>query len=102
MVISDNREEYEKDLISIGIIGIKDPLKPNVASLLNVLDRGGLVVRIVTGESKEYAVSIAKEIGILPLDWKETSLNQKMVMDGETFRNAAGNIFNKGRSDEFV
>ena len=60
MIIDDDRAKYENELICLGLIGISDPLKANVTDVLRILQKSGINIVMITGESKNYAISIAK------------------------------------------
>ncbi|KAN0031465.1 hypothetical protein ACTFIV_005329 [Dictyostelium citrinum] len=61
----DFKEPPENDLIFIGIVGIKDPLRPEVPEAVEVCKRAGIVVRMVTGDNLITAQNIARNCGIL-------------------------------------
>ncbi|CAN6459346.1 unnamed protein product [Victoria cruziana] len=49
----------------IGIVGIKDPVRPGVRESVDICRRAGIAVRMVTGDNITTAKAIAKECGIL-------------------------------------
>jgi P-type E1-E2 ATPase len=51
------------------MVGIKDPLREGIAEAVANCRTGGVTVRMVTGDNKKTAIAIAKEAGILPLEW---------------------------------
>ena len=55
----------EEDLTLYAILGIKDPLRNDVAQAVAAVQQAGVVVRMVTGDNKITATAIAKECGIL-------------------------------------
>jgi len=55
----------EKDITIIAIVGIKDPLRPEVIKAVEKCRTAGVVVRMVTGDFIETAKAIATECGIL-------------------------------------
>ena len=64
----DKRELSEKDesgLIFLGYFSFSDPLKTTVKESIKLSKRLGIKVKILTGDSKEIAGSIAKEIGLI-------------------------------------
>ncbi|KAN0045447.1 hypothetical protein ACTA71_005825 [Dictyostelium dimigraforme] len=61
----DFKEPPENNLIFIGIVGIKDPLRPEVPDAVEVCKRAGIVVRMVTGDNLITAQNIARNCGIL-------------------------------------
>ncbi len=71
----DENEDVERianDLIFIGMVGIKDPLRDEIPHAVQQCNEAGVRVRMITGDNPETAKAIAKEAGILPDDWKQT------------------------------
>lgn len=61
----DNWEEAPKDnLICIGIVGIKDPVRKEVPAAVAECKKAGITVRMVTGDNILTAKHIAAECGI--------------------------------------
>lgn len=63
----DDVESYkhvERDGTLIGFVGIKDPVRPEVPIALGLCKTAGIDVIMITGDSKETATSIAKELGM--------------------------------------
>ncbi|KAH0912807.1 hypothetical protein HID58_036128 [Brassica napus] len=52
----------------IGIVGIKDPVRPGVRESVELCRRAGIMVRMVTGDNINTAKAIARECGILTDD----------------------------------
>jgi len=52
----------------VGIVGIKDPVRPGVKESVEVCRSAGIVVRMVTGDNINTAKAIARECGILTDD----------------------------------
>ncbi|CAI0430456.1 unnamed protein product [Linum tenue] len=52
----------------IGIVGIKDPVRPGVKESVAVCHAAGIAVRMVTGDNINTAKAIARECGILTSD----------------------------------
>ncbi|KAE9362362.1 Plasma membrane calcium-transporting ATPase 4 [Phytophthora fragariae] len=83
-------EDLEKNLTCLAIVGIEDPVRPEVPGAIQKCNRAGITVRMVTGDNITTARSIASKCGITkPGDGS-------LIMDGQTFRNrvldAQGNI----------
>jgi Ca2+ transporting ATPase len=55
----------EDNLVYVGIVGIKDPLRPSVPGAVADCQKAGIMVRMVTGDNLETAKNIAKNAGIL-------------------------------------
>uniref|UniRef100_K3WT85 P-type Cu(+) transporter n=1 Tax=Globisporangium ultimum (strain ATCC 200006 / CBS 805.95 / DAOM BR144) TaxID=431595 RepID=K3WT85_GLOUD len=77
-------EDLERDLTCLSIIGIEDPVRPEVPGAVEACKRAGVVVRMVTGDNMLTACSIARQCGILSSDIKNEV--QDAVLDGPTFR----------------
>jgi len=58
-------EHVEKGLIFIGLMGMIDPARPEVIDAIKVARGAGLRSIMVTGDYKDTAEAIAKEIGLL-------------------------------------
>lgn len=67
----------EKDITIIGIVGIQDPLRPEVKQAVANCRRAGVIVRMVTGDYIKTAKAIAKECGILDESLGETAIEGK-------------------------
>lgn len=61
----ENYPELEKDLCLLGFVAIKDPVRKEVPISINSCKQAGIVVFMVTGDIKETAFSIGKEIGLV-------------------------------------
>jgi Ca2+-transporting ATPase len=58
-------EALEKELTFVGLLGMIDPARPEVIEAVKVANGAGLKSVMVTGDHKETAEAIAREIGIL-------------------------------------
>lgn len=58
--------ELESELTIVGLVGMKDPPRPEVSIALKSCRDAGIVVHMLTGDNKLTAESIAKEIGMIP------------------------------------
>ncbi|KAL2529560.1 Calcium-transporting ATPase 1 [Forsythia ovata] len=57
-----------EDYTLIGIVGIKDPVRPGVKESVAICKSAGITVRMVTGDNINTAKAIARECGILTDD----------------------------------
>ncbi len=57
-------ENTEKDLIFLGLAGMADPPRPEVPGVINLCNRAGIRVVMITGDYGLTALSIAKKIGL--------------------------------------
>jgi magnesium-transporting ATPase (P-type) len=63
-------DEIERELELLGLIGIEDPPRPEVAESIAACRRAGLGVAMVTGDHPETARALAREVGLLGAeDW---------------------------------
>lgn len=61
-----NAPEYlEQDLIFLGLAGMIDPVRPEVKASIDECRNAGIKVVMITGDHKDTAVAIAKELGII-------------------------------------
>ena len=68
-------ENVENDLTLIGIVGMIDPPRSEVKPAIETCKNAGIRVIMITGDHKDTAFAIAKEIGIAE--------NKNEVMDGK-------------------
>jgi len=57
-------EEIETDLTFLGLLGMIDPPRPEVAPAVAKCHRAGLKVMMITGDHRNTAEAIAREVGI--------------------------------------
>lgn len=57
-------EEMEKDLVVVGIVGMIDPPRIEVKGSIEEAKKAGITPIMITGDHKNTAVAIAKELGI--------------------------------------
>ncbi len=70
-------EEMEKDLILVGITGMIDPARDEVKPSIEMAKKAGIKTVMITGDHKNTAFAIAKELGIAD--------NPKQVIIGQEF-----------------
>ncbi|GAB4821345.1 hypothetical protein N2152v2_008391 [Parachlorella kessleri] len=59
-------DNMERDLVLIGMVGIEDPLRPEVPQAIQECQKAGITVKMLTGDNVQTAASIARQCGILP------------------------------------
>ena len=63
---SDNTPEYlEQDMVFLGLTGMIDPVRPEVKAAIEECRSAGIRAVMITGDHKDTAVAIAKELGII-------------------------------------
>jgi Ca2+-transporting ATPase len=63
----------ERDLIFLGLMGMKDPIRPEVRVAVEACRVAGVRTVMITGDHKDTAVAIARELGILEGETKALS-----------------------------
>ncbi|OQR89406.1 P-type ATPase (P-ATPase) Superfamily, partial [Thraustotheca clavata] len=76
-----SEDMLEQDLTLLAIVGIEDPVRPDVPDAIQSCQRAGITVRMVTGDNVATATAIAKKCGIL-----DQNANDELVMEGSEFR----------------
>lgn len=56
---------FESELAFVGLVCIRDPVRPEVKDAINDCRSAGINVVMITGDAKETAISIAKELNIV-------------------------------------
>lgn len=72
----------ESGLTLVGIVGIKDPARPGVAQSMDMCSKAGIRVIMITGDAKDTAVAIARDVRIFPPD---TGANENEPMSVKAF-----------------
>ncbi|GAB1218446.1 hypothetical protein ATERTT37_007700 [Aspergillus terreus] len=83
--LEDNAKGFEtvvNDLTWIGVFGIQDPLRPEVAEAIRTCRAAGIQVKMVTGDNVGTARAIATSCGITSEDG--------VIMEGSVFRKLGG------------
>lgn len=71
-------------LTCVGVVGIQDPVRPEVPDCIHSCQEAGVTVRMVTGDNHATAKAIAVQCGIIG----ETSKSRYEVMTGTEFNEA--------------
>ncbi|MGN6243783.1 MAG: cation-translocating P-type ATPase [Motilibacteraceae bacterium] len=58
------RDDVERDLVLVGVVGLVDPPRPQVAEAVATAHRAGMTIHVITGDSGETAAAIARQVGI--------------------------------------
>lgn len=80
-------ETLETNLHSIGLIGLKDPIREGVKESINEVKRAGIKPIMLTGDYITTAVKIAEELEILDKNHKAISCNELEQLSDEEFLN---------------
>ncbi|KAK4103327.1 calcium-translocating P-type ATPase [Parathielavia hyrcaniae] len=82
-------EDICRNMTFVGVVGIKDPLRPGVTEAVRDCQTAGVVVRMVTGDNRITAEAIAADCGILQ--------GNSIVLEGPEFRNMS-----KAQQEEII
>ncbi|KAG7350911.1 calcium-transporting ATPase [Nitzschia inconspicua] len=66
--------DIESGLTLVGIVGIKDPARPEVADSINECSKAGIRVMMITGDARDTAIAIAKDVNIFEKNADPVSL----------------------------
>lgn len=74
-------------LTCIGVLGIRDIIRPEVPEAVDTCQKAGIKVRMVTGDNKITALAIAKQCKIIGTDHPDA------VMEGPVFYDRVGGLY---------
>lgn len=78
-------DEDIKNMVYVGVIGLKDPLREGVKNAIEKAKKAGIKVIMATGDHKITAAAIAKEIG---LNYKNTVTEEELIdLEDKDFEN---------------
>uniref|UniRef100_A0A5F9C352 Calcium-transporting ATPase n=1 Tax=Oryctolagus cuniculus TaxID=9986 RepID=A0A5F9C352_RABIT len=94
----DNENEVVGDLTCIAVVGIEDPVRPEVPEAIRKCQRAGITVRMVTGDNINTARAIAAKCGIIQPG------EDFLCLEGKEFnrriRNEKGEVIEQERLDK--
>lgn len=71
-------ELIERDLVFVGLIGLKDPPRPSAERAIETCKKAGIKVAMVTGDHPLTALAVGKEIGLITSDRDIVLTGQEM------------------------
>lgn len=82
-------EDMVSDLILTGVVGMKDPPRQGVKDAVKKSKKAGIRIIMMTGDHKETALAIAKEIALVPQDHTHAYTEQDIsLMSDDEFEQA--------------
>ncbi|KAM0448278.1 hypothetical protein ACHAQK_000258 [Fusarium lateritium] len=84
-----DRSAFEKDLVFRGLIGIYDPPRPETRNSVQMCQKAGISVHMLTGDHPETARAIAADVSIIPSPERmrlvRSDIAETMVMAAHDF-----------------
>jgi Ca2+-transporting ATPase len=77
---------HENELTFIGLVALSDPARPEVRVTVEQLRRAGITAKMITGDSPVTALSIARDVGLVP-----QNATPNAVIDGPEIQRIAAN-----------
>eukprot|EP00546_Thalassionema_frauenfeldii_P019557 CAMPEP_0178897906 /NCGR_PEP_ID=MMETSP0786-20121207/2018_1 /TAXON_ID=186022 /ORGANISM="Thalassionema frauenfeldii, Strain CCMP 1798" /LENGTH=1011 /DNA_ID=CAMNT_0020568531 /DNA_START=14 /DNA_END=3046 /DNA_ORIENTATION=+ len=75
-------KDLESGLTLAGIVGIKDPARPEVADSIKKCTEAGIRIMMITGDAKDTAIAIARDVNIFS---SEEEVNDTNAFEGREF-----------------
>ena len=94
MPASFEPEDIENDMVFVGLTGMIDPVRPEVKDAIDECRGAGITPIMITGDHKDTAVAIARELGILE--------DEKNAMTGADLEKLTDEEFDKVVENVFV
>ena len=84
-------EDLEENLTFLGLMGMIDPVRPEVAGAIEECRAAGIRPIMITGDHRDTAVAIARELGILEDESHAITGAELSAIDDDTFAETVGN-----------
>ncbi len=88
--------ELPRDLVPLGLVSLRDELRPNVQETLRAFEQAGIAVKVISGDNPQTVTSLARQAG-LSGELVAFSGDELAAMDEAAFARAAaeGSIFGR-------
>lgn len=91
--VNENQDTIkEEDLIFIGLVGMIDPIRPEVKDSIEKCFQAGIKVIMITGDHLDTARAIGKELGLITSYSQSISGNELEKLSDEEFEKIIDNI----------
>ncbi len=87
------KETLKKDFMLVGIQGMIDPPRPEVAQAVKECKEAGIRTVMITGDHKVTAMAIAEQLGVLPPDGRVVEGVELANMDVEELENVVEDTY---------
>ena len=88
----DGKEATESEMIFVGLQGMLDPPRPEAIDAIKICKEAGIKVVMITGDHKDTAVAIAKEMKILEKESRVITGSELDEIKDEEFENIVNEI----------
>lgn len=78
-------ENLEKDMTFVGLAGMIDPVRPEVKAAIEECGEAGIRAIMITGDHRDTALAIAKELGIITEDSQAITGTELSQLSDEEF-----------------
>jgi len=85
-------EAVERDLVFMGLAGMMDPARPEVKEAIAMARKAGIKTAMVTGDYKNTAVAIARELNLLSRDGRVLTGAELDAMDEAALAEIANEV----------
>ena len=85
--------DLEKEMVFVGLTGMIDPVRPEVKDAIDECRSAGITPIMITGDHKDTAVAIAKELGIIKDEKNAMTGADLEKLSDEEFDNVVTNTF---------
>ncbi|HOI46333.1 MAG TPA: cation-transporting P-type ATPase [Bacilli bacterium] len=83
-----NHDQIENGLTFVGLIGMIDPPRPEVYESIRICKDAGIDTVMITGDHKNTAIAIAKQLNIINHDSEAISGKELDLLSDREFKNA--------------
>ena len=86
------KEDTQENLVLIGLVAIKDELRKEAKEGVSLIRSAGINMIMITGDAKETATSIAKDVGLLDKDDLVLTSEELSRLSDEELVHIVGNL----------
>lgn len=86
-------DAIENDMVFVGLTGMIDPVRPEVKDAIDECRSAGITPVMITGDHKDTAIAIAKELGIITDEKNAMTGADLENLSDEEFENKVKNVF---------
>jgi P-type Ca2+ transporter type 2C len=92
--LNEIHEQDTNDLVLVGVVGMLDPPRPEVKEAIEKSKKAGIRVIMATGDHKNTALALAKEIGLIDKNSNAIALTGSELknLSGKKFKEALRNV----------